>query len=64
MELESDNEWINYLKLFLIALLLGRFEAQPTKKNYDHGRTRTCNPQIRSLMPYPLGHAAIDVIVY
>ena len=24
----------------------------------DHGRTRTCNPQIRSLVPYPLGHAA------
>jgi hypothetical protein len=24
----------------------------------DHGSTRTCNPQIRSLMPYPLGHAA------
>ncbi len=24
----------------------------------DHGRIRTCNPQIRSLMPYPLGHVA------
>ena len=24
----------------------------------DRDRTRTCNPQIRSLMPYPLGHAA------
>ena len=24
----------------------------------DPGRTRTCNPQIRSLVPYPLGHKA------
>ena len=24
----------------------------------DHDRTRTCNPQIRSLVPYPLGHIA------
>ena len=23
---------------------------------FDHDRTRTCNPQIRSLVPYPLGH--------
>ena len=28
------------------------------QKGIDHGRTRTCNPQIRSLVPYPLGHAA------
>ena len=27
-------------------------------KNIDRDRTRTCNPQIRSLMPYPLGHTA------
>ena len=26
------------------------------KKFIDRGRTRTCNPQIRSLVPYPLGH--------
>ena len=25
---------------------------------FDRGRTRTCNPQIRSLVPYPLGHTA------
>ena len=29
-----------------------------TQKVFDHGRTRTYNPQIRSLVPYPLGHAA------
>ena len=26
------------------------------KKSFDPGRTRTCNPLIRSQMPYPLGH--------
>ena len=25
-------------------------------KCFDRDRTRTCNPQIRSLVPYPLGH--------
>ena len=25
-------------------------------KRIDRDRTRTCNPQIRSLVPYPLGH--------
>ena len=29
-----------------------------TKILFDRDRTRTCNPQIRSLMPYPLGHTA------
>ena len=28
----------------------------------DRDRTRTCNPQIRSLMPYPLGHTATSDI--
>ena len=27
-------------------------------KQTDRDRTRTCNPQIRSLVPYPLGHTA------
>ena len=27
-------------------------------KKTDRDRTRTCNPQIRSLVPYPLGHTA------
>ena len=26
----------------------------------DPGRTRTCNPQLRRPMPYPLGHGAND----
>ena len=29
----------------------------------DRDRTRTCNPQIRSLMPYPLGHTAEGVLL-
>ena len=30
------------------------------KHHIDHDRTRTCNPQIRSLVPYPLGHMVVD----
>ena len=30
----------------------------------DLGRTWTCNPQIRSLVPYPLGHKATLMLVF
>ena len=33
-----------------------RFLVCMMKKTIDRDRTRTCNPQIRSLVPYPLGH--------
>jgi hypothetical protein len=33
-------------------------KSNATKEKNDPGRTRTCNPQIRSLVPYPLGHRA------
>jgi hypothetical protein len=33
-------------------------------KMNDLGRTRTCNPQIRSLVPYPLGHKATLILVF
>ena len=33
------------------------------EKKFDPGRTRTCNPQIRNLIPYPLGHRATVIIV-
>ena len=36
---------------------------QNTKKFTDRDRTRTCNPQIRSLMPYPLGHTAAHIVM-
>ena len=39
-----------------VVIILKRANNQ--KRIVDHGRTRTCNPQIRSLVPYPLGHAA------
>ena len=29
------------------------------KNGIDRDRTRTCNPQIRSLVPYPLGHTVL-----
>ena len=35
-----------------------RIIAKNQKIIDDRDRTRTCNPQIRSLMPYPLGHTA------
>ena len=37
-----------------------KFYYQIKTKILDRDRTRTCNPQIRSLMPYPLGHTATD----
>ena len=30
----------------------------------DLGRTPTCNPQIRSLVPYPLGHKSTLILVF
>ena len=32
------------------------FVEKVQQKEIDRDRTRTCNPQIRSLVPYPLGH--------
>ena len=34
------------------------YQLKISKTVTDRDRTRTCNPQIRSLMPYPLGHTA------
>ena len=33
-------------------------------EKFDLGRTRTCNPLIRSQMPYPLGHKTSVVTFY
>ena len=38
-----------------------RKKKKKKKELTDRDRTRTCNPQIRSLMPYPLGHTAVDM---
>ena len=34
------------------------------KISLEHDRTRTCNPQIRSLVPYPLGHTPLLLVTY
>ena len=34
---------------------LAKFHLPFLSKYFDRDRTRTCNPQIRSLVPYPLG---------
>ena len=41
------NQFTNYIVLSI---------EDEVKKVFDPGRTRTCNPLIRSQMPYPLGH--------
>ena len=35
---------------------LTKYHLPFLSKYFDRDRTRTCNPQIRSLVPYPLGH--------
>ena len=34
------------------------------KKSFERDRTRTCNPQIRSLVPYPLGHTSYSFLSF
>ena len=36
----------------------GRASSRSRAQTDDPGRTRTCNPRLRSPMPYPLGHGA------
>ena len=48
--------WMKTTRTKRFILVLEAFVG----KSFDRDRTRTCNPQIRSLMPYPLGHAAAD----
>ena len=42
-----------------LSLHLCSENSQETK-DIGRDRTRTCNPQIRSLVPYPLGHTVLD----
>ena len=44
-------------------LLLYKALQKQGKKKFDRDRTRTCNPQIRSLMPYPLGHTTLSFLL-
>ena len=41
-----------------ITIIINNVYLGSYKKKTDRDRTRTCNPQIRSLVPYPLGHMA------
>ena len=43
-----------FFPLFTITWLIEILKKKT--KRIDRDRTRTCNPQIRSLVPYPLGH--------
>jgi hypothetical protein len=55
----TDNESTNYrLKSFIYSL----FTTLYLIHHNDCGRTRTCNPHIRSMVPYPLGHTVLIVI--
>ena len=47
---------------FLFCFELNKLEQNWWVKSFDPGRTRTCNPLIRSQMPYPLGHRASWII--
>ena len=49
-----------YIFFFIISSLSIAQKLQTTTKRFDRDRTRTCNPQIRSLVPYPLGHTTTD----
>ena len=52
------NLWsANLNKVFLFTLSnTCRYGQYEDKKCLNRDRTRTCNPQIRSLVPYPFGH--------
>ena len=47
-------------ELFCVFRQTVRRGENRQKLSADPGRTRTCNPLIRSQMPYPLGHRATE----
>ena len=51
-----------FLKLGVYCLEIIAITESKTKRN-DRDRTRTCNPQIRSLVPYPLGHTVLWIFL-
>ena len=54
----KSNEHLKNWYYWPKELLLFKNNLKKKKDVNDRDRTRTCNPQIRSLMPYPLGHTA------
>ena len=53
----------SYTFFFSLSLSLSLHSRSETK-DIGRDRTRTCNPQIRSLVPYPLGHTVSDVDLF
>ena len=53
--------WVKFVER--VFAKVGRVSCLICEKKFlvDPGRIRTCNPLIRSQMPYPLGHAAVDM---
>ena len=47
------------MKKFTPVTIDNHYLMNIKKKEFDRDRTRTCNPQIRSLVPYPLGHTTL-----
>ena len=56
----DPSNFVLFMKKIMLKMTKeNNHKVRKTKKrNLDRDRTRTCNPQIRSLMPYPLGHTA------
>ena len=46
----------DYVNVFIAAEFGIKLSWETQENIFDRDRTRTCNPQIRSLVPYPLGH--------
>ena len=58
MRRASGSRWGNARRF----LKPNEYVTSFAKVNLDRDRTRTCNPQIRSLVPYPLGHTASPLV--
>ena len=52
----SQFSALHHIRFKLTSAAASMIQLQ---NNFDRDRTRTCNPQIRSLVPYPLGHTTL-----
>ena len=59
----DPSNFVLFMKKIMLKMTKeNNHKVRKTKKrNLDRDRTRTCNPQIRSLMPYPLGHTTLGM---
>ena len=57
-EMFNYNNEIDVIKEFVSGHVNSNSDTAfvPKWRENERDRIRTCNPQIRSLMPYPLGH--------